>query len=573
MATRVVVVGGVALGPKAACRFKRLMPDGVVTLIDESDRFSYGGCGIPFYISGEINRLEDLRSTPYGMIRDENFFREAKGVTVLARRRVTAIDRAAKTVLAEGPEAGRLETIPYDKLVLATGSRPKLPPIAGIDLAGITPVATLDEAEHIKSALSSGSVTSVAVVGGGFTGLELAVAVADLWGIPVSVVETAEHVLPATLSPLLGRMAAADLEAGGVSVFCGEKVLRFEGENGAVARVVTDMRTIDANLVIMAAGVTPRTELAAKAGLALTETGLILVDGHLRTSDPDIYSGGDCAAVQHQVTGKPGWFPLGSQANRQGRIIGTNLAGGEAVFPGAVGAWCIKLFGQSAAGAGLTLTQARAAGFEAAAVHVEHMDRAHFYPEHALMALELVVDIPSRRVLGVQGLGAAGDALVGRINALAQVIACQGSVADVCTLEVAYSPPFASAMDIVNVLGNVAENTLDGRSRTMDVETFVRLWTERDGDCHYFLDTRDPAGAEKYRAVYPEHWHSIPQDQLRSRIREIPADMPVVLICNTGLRAFEAQSVLDALGRRDTLAVAGGLAAVGRAGYDLLQRG
>ncbi len=301
----------------------------------------------------------------------------------------------------------------------------------------------------------------------------------------------------------------------------------------------------------------------------MTENGLIVVDEHLRTSDPCIYSGGDAAAVKNLITGKNAWFALGSQANRQGRVIGTNLAGGDATFPGAVGSWGIKLFSQSVSGAGLTLAQARKAGFDALSVHVEQVDRAHFYPDHAMMALELVVEVPTRRVLGIQGMGASGDALVGRINAVVPVLSAGGTVADVSNLEVVYSPPFASAMDVINVVGNVAENTLEGRSRTMGVDEFASLWENRSSGEYVFLDVRDPVSAETFVAAHPDHWKNVPQDRLRERIRELPQDKPLVLVCNTGLRAYEAQRVLDALGRTDARAVAGGLVAVGRAGYDV----
>ncbi|MCC8194249.1 MAG: FAD-dependent oxidoreductase [Deltaproteobacteria bacterium] len=569
MSLHVVVVGGVALGPKAACRFMRMMPEGRVTLIDQSDRISYGGCGIPFFVSGEVDRVDDLRATPYGVVRDEDFFLRYKGVNALTRTKVIAVDRARKRLRMEDLATLEVRELSYDRLVLATGSRAKMPPIPGIDLLGVTAAADLDDAERIKNAVSRGGVQAAVVVGGGFIGLEMAVGLADLWGLPVSVVELADQILPANVSPLLAAMAARDLEQNGVAVLCGEKVLRFEGENGEVKRVVTDKRTIEADLVIMAAGVSPETALAAQAGLAMTETGLIIVDEHLRTSDPSIYSGGDCAAVTNLVTGKPGWFALGSQANRQGRVIGTNLAGGCATFRGAVGSWGVKLFSQSVSGAGLTLRQAQKAGFDAVSVHVEQVDRAHFYPDHAMMALELVADRSTRRVLGIQGMGASGDGLVARINAVVPLLASGGTVADVGNLEVVYAPPFASAMDVLNVAGNVAENALEGRSRTMDVDEFMHLWDKRaDGEA-CFLDVRDPRSAAALVGAHPGYWKNVPQDMLRDKARELPPDLPLVLVCNTGLRAFEAQRVLDSMGRKNTRAVAGGLTAVNRAGHAL----
>lgn len=565
----VVVIGAVALGPKAASRFKRLMPEAKVTMIDQSSRISYGGCGIPYFISGEVGRVEDLQTTTYGAIRDAAFFRENKGVDALINTRATVLDRKAKTVTIEDLPSGKTSVLQYDKLVLAMGSAPNIPPIPGVDLEGVTPCTNLDEAEFIKNNVAAGKVNNAVVVGGGFIGLEVAVGLADMWGIPVSVVEFARHILPSTLSPAMAAMAAKDLESNGVNVYAQEKVLRIEGENGKVSKVVTDKREIAADLVIMSAGVRPNTELARQAGLAMTDKGLILVDEHMRSSDPDIYSGGDCAAVRNLVTGGTGWFPLGSMANRQGRVIGTNLAGGNARFPGGVGSWVVKLFGQAAAGAGLTLEAALNEGYDAINVHVEQLDRAHFYPERSIMALDLVVDQKTRRVLGIQGTGVSGEGLLARINPVAALLPHKITVEDVSNLEVAYSPPFASAMDVINAAGNVAENVLEKRLRPMSLDEFNKAWEGRDPGELYIIDARLPGVAGLFVEKHPDYWHNIPTDEIRKRLAEVPADRPVVLICNTGLRSYEAQLVLDRLGRKNTVSVAGGMSGVGRCGIDV----
>lgn len=569
MSRRIVVIGAVAVGPKAASRAKRLMPDAEITLVDQSSRISYGGCGIPYYISGEVNRVEELQTTPYGTVRDADFFRTHKGVNALVRTRATAIDRAAKNVTVEELDSGKTYNLPYDKLVLAMGSSPNRPPIPGLDLAGVGAATNLDEAEAIKNSVSEGKVNRAVVVGGGFIGLEVAVALGDMWGIPTSVVELADHILPGFLSPTLARMAAKDLRDNGVEIFCAEKVLRFEGENGHVRKVVTDKRELEADLVVMAAGIRPNTELAVNAGLNLTDRGLIIVDDHMRTSDPDIYAGGDCVSVINQVTGKRGWYPLGSMANRQGRVIGTNITGGDAVFPGAVGSWGIKLFEQNAAGAGLTIESALREGYDAINVHVEQIDRAHFYPDKSLMVLELVVDKATKHILGIQGMNAMGDALAARINAVAPLLSRGAVVADISNLEVLYSPPFAAAMDIVNVVGNVAENILEGRFHPMTQEEFEKLWLARDDGEVYFIDARVGRDAEPLAKKYPEHWHNIPQDEISGRIAEIPEDRAVVLVCNTGLRSYEAQLDMAAAGRSGTRSVMGGISSAKRLGVDI----
>ena len=405
MSEKILVVGGVALGPKAACRCKRLMPDAEVMLVDENVFISYGGCGIPYYVSGEIQNLDDLRSTPYHTVRDTEFFRDMKGITVRTQTRALAIDRAAKTLLVKDVVSGKEEKLPYDKLVLATGASPRVPPIEGKDLKNVLSLTRLEAAGAIRAACQEGKVSEAVIVGGGFIGLEAAVALADMWGVKVSVVEMMDQILPGVLSQPLSLMAANDCLTHKVDVFTSEKVLRLEGENGTVTKVVTDKREIPAQLVIFAAGFIPNGQLAKDAGLEVAPFGAVVVDEHMRTTDPSIYAGGDCVAIKNIITGKIGYLPLGSMANRQGRTIGTNLAGGNARFPGFVGTWAVKLFDLSFCGVGLTVDRARKEGFDAMSVSVEQLDHAHFYPEKAMMSLELVVDkaTSSRLIMAFSG--------------------------------------------------------------------------------------------------------------------------------------------------------------------------
>ena len=266
-----------------------------------------------------------------------------KDIKVLTNCQATQIKRNEKTVTLQNRIDGSLSTLAYDSLVLALGSSPNRPQIPGIELQGISSATNLDEAEYIKASLNSKGVSHAVVVGGGFIGLELAVAIGEMWEIPTSVIEIAPQILPNFLSSSFARMAQQDLASKNIAVHTDEKVLRFEGENGHVTKVVTNKREIPAELVIMSAGIHPNTGIAKEAGLNVTEKGLVVVDEHMRTSDPDIYAGGDCVTIPNRVTGKPGWYPLGSMANRQGRVIGTNISGGSDRFDGAVGAWGVKL--------------------------------------------------------------------------------------------------------------------------------------------------------------------------------------------------------------------------------------
>ncbi|AMD91445.1 pyridine nucleotide-disulfide oxidoreductase [Desulfovibrionaceae bacterium] len=566
MPEKILIVGGVALGPKAASRCKRLMPDAEVTLVDENVYISYGGCGIPYYVSGEVQNLDDLRATPYHTIRDPEFFRAMKGVTVRNQTRALSIDRAAKTLLVKDVISGKEEKLPYDKLVLATGASPRVPPVEGKDLKNVLSLTRLEAADAIRTACQEGKINEAVIVGGGFIGLEAAVALADMWGVKVSVVEMMDQILPGVLSHSLARMAEHDCVSHKVDVYASEKVLKLEGKDGAVSKVVTDKRELPAQLVIFAAGFIPNGRLAKDAGLDVAPFGAVVVDEHMRTSDPAIYAGGDCVAIRNIITDKLGYLPLGSMANRQGRVIGTNLAGGDATFPGYVGTWAVKLFEMSFCGTGLTVERARKEGYDAIGVSVEQLDRAHFYPEKNMMSLELVVDKPTRRVLGIQGACSAGDALKARVDAVAGVLQyARPTVEDISNLEVSYAPPFASAMDVVNVVGNVADNVLAGRFKPVTGDQFMELWKNRDQNHIFFIDARPAKAGQAVQAQHPE-WHSIPLEEIAARVNEVPKDRPVAIICNTGLRAYDSLLILARNGITDVVNSTGGMQAVGKMG-------
>ena len=406
-------------------------------------------------------------------------------------------------------------------------------------------------------------------MGGGFIGLEAAVALADMWGVKVSVVEMMDQILPGVLSQPLSRMAANDCQAHKVDVFTSEKVLRLEGENGTVTKVVTDKREIPAQMVIFAAGFLPNGQLAKDAGLEVAPFGAVVVDEHMRTTDPSIYAGGDCVAIKNIITGKMGYLPLGSMANRQGRIIGTNLAGGNASFPGFVGSWAVKLFGLSFCGVGLTVERARKEGFDAMSVSVEQLDHAHFYPEKAMMSLELVVDKATSRVLGLQGACADPDSLKARIDAVAAALQySKPTVEDISNLEIAYAPPFASAMDVVNVVANVADNALAGRFTPVTADQFMDLWHKRSENHVFFIDSRPAAAGKAMQEKHPD-WHAIPLEEIAARINEVPKDRPVAIICNTGLRAYDSLLVLARNGVTDVVNSTGGMQAAIKMGLSV----
>ena len=363
MPQHVVVIGAVALGPKAACRFKRLQPDALVTMIDKDQLISYGGCGIPYYVGGEVSEVNELRTTSFHMLRDPDFFKEVKGVNMRTGCEALAVDRKAKTVTVRDLATGKEETLTYDKLVLATGATPRRLNLPGENLPGVHYVSTPQDAVRIRESMTKGEVGRAVILGAGFIGLEMAEAFADMWEIDTTVVELFPQIMPRFCSPVMARMAQLHMEEKGVNFLLGESVQRIEGE-GRVQRVVTrNNGVLEADAVSISVGVVPNDTLARQCGLAVDGRGGILVDETMRTTDPDIFAGGDCAVIRHQLTGRNFYLPLGSMANRQGRVIGNNLAGGHARFEGAVGSWVVKLFDQCLAGVGFAPPAAKEAGF------------------------------------------------------------------------------------------------------------------------------------------------------------------------------------------------------------------
>ncbi|BBD06775.1 FAD-dependent oxidoreductase [Desulfovibrio ferrophilus] len=558
MPKKIVIIGAVALGPKAACRARRLDPEAEITVVDRDSIISYGGCGIPYYVSGDIAEVKELCSTVYHAVRDPEFFRQYKRVNVLTRTEAISIDRKAKTVLIKSLETGKESELEYDSLVFATGSTPFVPPVPGHDLQGVFTVSNLHKATLIKDKIAAGEIDNAVVVGGGAIGLEMAEALTALWGIKTTVVEMCDHVLPQAFGPGLARMVENHLRENDVDVMSSTRLLEISGDaDGRVAGVKTDKGEIPCQLVIFGVGARPNTQIGQEAGLAVGPWGGLLVDARMRTSDPSIYAGGDCCEVRNLITGGSSYLPLGSLANRQGRVIGTNVAGGNERFEGAVGTFCLKAFELGVAKAGLTLKQARDAGFDAEEGMVVMADRAHFFPGNELMFMSLIADRKTRRVLGIEAVGPQGDAVKARVDAVAVLLPHKPDLDDISNLEVGYAPPYASAMDIVNAAGNALKNIMDGFSDPIDPVTFLEMLEDEN---NVFLDVRAEKVSRKMQAIYGDRWICLPQDDLPARWEELPRDKRLHVFCNTGLRSYESQLFLREKGFTDLKNIAGGYA-------------
>ncbi len=560
MPKKVVIIGAVALGPKVACRLRRLDPEIEITLIDRDNLISYGGCGIPYYVGGDINDIEDLYKTTSHAIRDELFFMNCKGIKVLTRVEATAIERRNKQVKVCHLDTGDEQYLPYDKLVLATGAQAIRPPFPGADLDRVFTVSDLHDAETIKGLMSGGKVGKAVVIGAGAIGIEITEALTDLWGIETTLIEMEDQVLPTLLGKCIARVTAQELERQGVNLLLEEKVLEITQQNQSEQLLVkTSRNIIEADIVVLSAGVRPNTVLAREAGLAVGMSGGISVDRRMRTSDPDIYAGGDCVELRNLVSGENMLMALGSLANRQGRIIATNINGGQSHFTGTVGTFCIKVFELGVSKAGLTYRQAKETGFDPVYAVVSQADHAHFYPSSELIYISLLADRKSRKILGIEAAGKNGDAVKARVDTVAVLLRHGLDVDEVCSLETGYAPPFASAMDVINNAGNALDNVLAGFNRPIDVADFLFEFGHKD---IRVLDIRGEKEATPFKEKYGSRWFNIPQDQLRSRVGEIPRNEPLFLLCDTGPRSYEAQVFLNSQGITNTRNIQGGFAMI-----------
>ena len=570
MGKKIVIIGGVAAGPKTACRVKRLQPDAEVTIIDQDSLISYGGCGIPYFVSGDVSDEKELRNTSFHMTRDEAFFLKAKGVTARTSTLVLAIDRRQKLILVEDLFSGVQESIPYDNLVLATGARPNVLPIPGVDLDGVFTISDLHKAIAIKERIAKGAVSQVVVIGGGAIGIEMAEAFTELWGLETTILEFMPQLMPRLVDWDFARMLETHLKENGVAVFTGEGASAIEGKDGKVCRVVTPTRTLEADLVVMAVGVRARSELAQAAGLLVSAMGNIVVNERLQTSDPNIYAAGDCIEVKNILTGKGSIAPMGSLANREGRIVGDNLAGIPTKYKGWVGSFIMKAFERSIAATGLSLEAALSEGFDAAAVTTAQSDRAHFFPTEAIIPLRLVFDKRTRKVLGCQGFGPLGDAVLARIDAAAAVISQGGGIDDLSQLEMAYAPPFATALDALNATANVADNLAAGRLRYVSTREFLDWMDDFSSHQNWVaLDLRHPNETGVFVDKYgKDKWLSIPYIEIRDRYQELPKTKTMLIICDAGTRSSEIQIILDQVGLTNNLVLGGGFNLIRRMGVD-----
>ena len=448
MAERVVVVGGDAAGMSAASQALRLKGDGLaIVAFERSTHVSYSACGIPYWVAGDVEDDDDL------VARTAEEHRRA-GIDLRMRTEVEKIDVEGRRVVARNLDTGETVTEAFDHLVVATGAVPVRPPLPGVDAAGVYGVQTLDDGAALIDDLKARSPRRAVVVGGGYIGVEMAEALVR-HGLEVTVLDQASQPM-STLDPDMGAMVHEAMEGLGIDVRVDTPVEAFEtAGDGHVSAVVTPEGRFETDLVVLGIGVAPNTALAKDAGLPLGDSGGIRTDLQMRVLDQDrIWAGGDCVEVRNLVTGRRQHVPLGTHANKHGRVIGHNIAGAYATFPGVVGTAISKVCDLEIARTGLLEKEARAAGYAYVTVTVKATTRAGYFPGAQKMTVKVIAERVTGRLLGAQIVGNEGSAK--RIDVAAVALWNEMTVGDMTSLDLGYAPPFSPVWDPILVASRKA---------------------------------------------------------------------------------------------------------------------
>jgi len=554
---RIVIIGGSAAGPKAAARAKRMDPDAHVTIIQKAPEMSMASCGYPYFVGGVFDNRNALLSTPYGEVRDSHFFVNTKGIEARTETEVTMIDRAGRKVRCLDLKGGASVDVPYDKLILATGAKPRKPPVPGIDLEGVTTLQSMRDADFLRRVRDEKVIKKALVIGGGLIGIETCEAL-QLSGIDITVIEMLPQILM-FLDWELARILENHVRSKAANVITDVKLESFIGENGKLTAVRLENGTeLPCELAVLAIGVTPNTDLAQAAGLEIGATGGILVDEYMQTSDPDIYAVGDCVELVNRITGKKTRAPFGDLANLEGRVAGENAALGNSVtFPGTFHTGICKVFDFNAGSTGLSESRACQEGYQNVVTVINaSLDKPEFMGAKLLIS-KMVVDGSTGRLLGVQCVG-PGD--VGKqIATAAMALHGKLTVGDLVNADLPYAPPFSLAIDHFIATAHLMENKLKGRLNGIGA---VELKEKLDrGEHPFLLDVRTSAEFDMMRLGMGETL--IPLGDLRRRLNDLPQDreQEIVCYCKISLRGYEAAILLQAAGWRKVKVLEGGVVA------------
>ncbi|MBN2179942.1 MAG: FAD-dependent oxidoreductase [Deltaproteobacteria bacterium] len=555
---RIVVIGGSAAGPKAAAKARRIDDDADVIILQKDADLSMASCGYPYYVGGYFDDRNMLLSTSTGVTRDPQFYLNAKAIDARTNTEVTSIDRKNHTVTFRNLLTDETGTMEYDKLIIATGSIPQLPPVPGTDLEGITTLQSMKDADFLRGIREEQTIKKAVVVGGGLIGIETCEAL-QLAGIEITVIE----LLPQLLTFLdweLAKLVESHVKSKSANVITGNGIAGFLGENGTLTGVKLQNGTeLPCELAVVAIGVRPNVRLAKEAGITIGERGGIAVNEYMQTSDPDIYAVGDCVEVLNLITGKNVHAPYGDLANLQGRVAGENAASDKnnVKFPGTIQTGICKVFDYSAGATGLSESMARKLGYEDIITVINASPDKPNFMDGLLLVTKLVADSKSGRILGAQCIGPGNVSR--QIAQWAMAIQGKLTVEDIVNSDLPYAPPFSLAIDHFIATAHIMQNKMKGRMKSITAMEVRNI--PKSGNDTLLLDVRGPDEYEEMRLGIGETL--IPLGALRKRLHELPEDKDkeIITFCKISLRGYEAAIVLEANGWNNVKVMEGGIMA------------
>ncbi|MCT8975121.1 FAD-dependent oxidoreductase [Clostridium sp. CX1] len=533
---KILVIGGVAAGTKAAAKLKRENRQDEVTILTMSKDISYAGCGLPYYIGNVIKDREEL------IVNTPEKFSMLTGVNVLTETEVIAIHSSKKIVEAVNLNTKEVSSYSYDKLILATGAKPIKPPFEGIDLKGVFVLRTPDDAIGIKESLEAGDIKRAVVVGGGFIGLEVAENLANQ-KVKVSVIDAAEHILPG-FDPEIAEYVENHLADRGIMTFTGTKLEAIIGE-GKVERIRTDKQKIKADIVILSIGIKPNTDFLKDSHIELMPNGTIKVDEHLQTNVKDIFAVGDCACVTNRISKLPAWSPMGSSANMEGRIVAKNINNKNISYPGVLGTGVAKLPELNVGKTGLSEVDAIKHGYDPISVIAVVDDKAHYYPGSSFFIIKMVADKATHKFLGIQVLGkGAVDKIV---DIAVTALTLNATLENLENMDMAYAPPFSTAIHPFTNTVNILLNKIKGEFTTITPTAYKR----GEASDYKIIDVSLQPTIQS--AEY------LDLTKVKGEVEGLNKDDKLLLVCAKGKRGYLLQNRLKFYGYTNTLVLEGGL--------------
>jgi len=526
---KVIIIGGVAAGASAAARLRRLDETAEITVYERTGFVSYANCALPYFIGGVIQNPGALT------LRTPGSFRQRFGIEVKVSHEVLAIHPAEKTVTVRNLETGEEFRDSYDKLLLAPGAKPTRPELPGMDSPRIFTLRTVEDTMRIRKFVEENQPKTAVLTGGGYIGLEMAENLTHA-GVSVTIVQRPKQVLN-TFDGDMAAFAHAELRANGVNLCLGSAVTGFRDCGDGIETLLESGEARKADMVILAIGVTPESDLAAAAGLQLGVKGSIAVNSHMETSVPGIYAAGDVVEVEHLVSGQKTVIPLAGPANKQGRIAADNMCGIPSEYRGGLGSAVVKLFSVTAACTGLNEKTAKAAGIDYDRIVFSPSSHADYYPGAKQITVKVLFEKGTYRLLGAQIIG--GDGVEKRLDVLATAISAGMPGYALKELELSYAPPYSSAKDPVNFAGFILENLKLGMVKQAHWDELPDLpW---DGSVT-LLDVRTPA---EYGRGHAPGFINVELDGIREHLDQIPAGKPVYVMCQTAIRSYIACRILS----------------------------